>query len=336
MATRRRFWPRQCDCRFLMLAVLVGISAMLLLPAVAEAAQFNATVRGKVTNVDGDPIEGVTVTIRPRAVDPSNPRDPVVLTTDDDGNYYARNVPLGRHILTFEFEGLQSIEEAREFRAGPTRVDVTMKAVEVPEEFLRAQVANENYGAGVDAFNAGNYAETVTLMNASLASLDDVAENAEALSYVYALLGAAYSRQRMFDEAIEAFRKRLAYAPDDAEANLDLGQALADSGDTEASEQFFEKALALDPDDAISQYNAGVTMVNAGDVAGGIARIERAIELQPEYPLAYKNLGYAYARIEEYAKAIAAFETYVKQDPDADDVAQINDFIVALKEMIGE
>jgi regulator of sirC expression with transglutaminase-like and TPR domain len=77
-------------------------------------------------------------------------------------------------------------------------------------------------------------------------------------------------------------------------------------------------------------------MVNAGDVEAGIARMERAIELQPEYPLAYKNLGYAYARVEEYAKAIGAFEKYVEQAPDADDVAQIQDFIVALKEMIGE
>jgi regulator of sirC expression with transglutaminase-like and TPR domain len=53
------------------------------------------------------------------------------------------------------------------------------------------------------------------------------------------------------------------------------------------------------------------------------------------YPLAYKNIGYAYARIEAYQKAVDSFEKYLEQAPEADDAAQIRDFITALKEMIG-
>ena len=201
---------------------------------------------------------------------------------------------------------------------------------------MRAQVANDAYGAGVDAFNAGNYADAAAQMDAALAALDDTPENAEARAQVFALLGAAYSRQRMFDEAVEAFTRQLEYAPDDPEARLDLAQALADSGDEAAARQQREAPLELDSDDPTTLYNVGVTMVAAGDVEGGIARMERAVELQPEYPLAHKELGYAYARTEEYAKAIGAFEKYIEQAPDADDVAQIQDFVKALKEMIGE
>jgi len=319
------------------LATLMAVTLSLVAPPAASAAQFNATVRGKVIDVDGNPIEGVKVTIRKRVQDPSRPQDPIEIETDDGGNFQARNVSLGEITIYFEYEGLESHEETRELRrAGPVRVDVTMKAAEVPEEFVRAQVANDAYGAGVDAFNAGDYPDTVTQMNAALTVLEDTADNAEARAHVYAVLGAAYSRQRMFDEAVDALTKRLGYAPDDAAAHLDLAQALTDSGDGEAAQPHFAAALQLDPDDAITQYNAGVTMVNAGNVEGGIALIERAIELQPVYPLAHKNLGYAYARVAEYAKAVAAFEKYIEQAPDADDVAQIQDFIVALKEMIGE
>jgi tetratricopeptide (TPR) repeat protein len=328
-------WP--CGSVLFGLAVSLVMIAALAFPAEASAAQFNATVRGKVTDADGNPIEGVKVTIRLAAQDPSRPTEPVELETDEDGNYYARNVSLGDTIILFEGEGLQPYEERRDLRPGPVRIDVTMQPVEVPEEFVRAQVANDAYGAGVDAFNAGDYEAAIAQMNTALEALEDTPENAEALAYVYALLGASYSRQRMYDEAVDAFTTRLEYAAaDDADAHLDLAQALADSGDEAAARPHFEAALQLDPDDPVTQYNVGVTMVNAGDVEGGIARIERAIELRPEYPLAYKNLGYAYARLEQYAKAIEAFETYVEQAPDAEDLPQIRDFITALKEMIGE
>jgi tetratricopeptide (TPR) repeat protein len=315
-------------------AVLVSTAAQLALPAPASAGQFNATVRGKVTGPDGEPLEGVKVVIRKVVQDPTRPIDPVELTTDEDGNYYARNVSLGDTILSFEYEGMEYLEEQRELRAGPVRIDVEMKAVEVPDEFVQAQVANDAYGTAADAFNAGDYSTAVTQAKAALEMLDDTPENAEALAYVYALLGASYSRQRMFDEAIDAFTKRLGYVQD-AAAHLELAQALADSGDQEAARPHFEAALELDPDDAMTQYNVGVTMVNANDVEAGIAHIERAIELQPVYPLAYKNLGYAYARVERYQDAINVFEKYLEQAPDAGDAAQIRDFIAALKEMIG-
>jgi tetratricopeptide (TPR) repeat protein len=319
----------------LCLAVLAVAILTAAFPTTASAFQFNATVRGKVTDVDGNPIEGVRVTIRKLVQDPSRPFETIELTTDEDGNYYARNVPTGEALLNFEFEGLEPVEEQRELRVGPVRIDITMTAVEIPEQFVQAQVANEAYGAGADAFNAGNFEEAVTQMGLALEALADTPENAEARSHVFTLLGAAYMRQRKFDEAIEAFTTRLGYMPDDAAAHLDLAQALGESGDEAAARPHYEAALALDPDDAATQYNVGVTMVNAGDVEGGIVHIERAIELQPVYPLAYKNIGYAYARIEAYREAVAAFEKYLEQEPESADAAQIRDFIAALKEMIG-
>lgn len=324
-------------------AVLLGLAAFLAtvsaisLPSGVSATQFNASLRGRVTDVDGNPLAGVKVTIRKLDQDPSRPSDPTELETNEDGSYYSRSVSLGDTMISFEFPGLERVEERRQLRRpGPVRIDVTMKVAEIPEEFVRAQVANDEYGAGVDAFNAGNYADAVVRMNSVLTALDDTAENAESRAQVLALLGAAYSRQRMFDEAVEAFTKRLEYAPDDADARLDLAQALADSGNEAEARQQREAVLEIDSDDAATLYNIGTTMVAAGDVEAGIARMERAVELQPVYPLAYKNLGYAYARTEEYAKAIAVFEKYVEQAPNADDVAQIQDFVQALKEMIGE
>lgn len=317
---------------------LLGLAALLSLaiPAPASAAQFNATVRGQVTDADGEPIQGVKVTIRRAVQDPSRPTDPIELETDEDGNYYARNVSLGDTFIIFEFEGMEVHEERRELRTGPVRIDIAMRPAAVSEEFENAQVANEAYSVGIDAYNNGDYATAVEQMTTALETLDDIPANAESIAQVYEVMGAAYSRQRMFDEAVEAYTQRLERAPDDADAHLELAQALADSGDAAAAQEHFDAALELDPSDAVTLYNAGARMIDAGNVAGGIARMERAVELQPEYPLAYKNLGYAYARQEEYAKAVQAFETYLEQEPEAEDAAQVRDFITALKEMIGE
>lgn len=320
----------------LSVAALLATVLALAFPSPAAAFQFNATIRGKVTDVDGNPIEGVKVTVRKRMQDPTRPIAPVEVTTDEEGNYNARNIPLGETVLTFEYEGLETYEENRDLRrANPVRIDVTMKAVEIPETFMRAQVANDAYGAGVDAFNAGNNEEAIAQMNLALEALDDTPENAEARAQVFRLLGAAYLEQRQYDEAVEALTTRLAYTPDDADAHLDLAQALRESGDEAAARTHTDAAMGLEPDDAATQYNAGVRMVEAGDVEGGISHMERAIELQPVYPLAYKNLGYAYSRVEAYQKAVDAFEKYLEQEPESDDAAQIRDFITALKEMIG-
>jgi tetratricopeptide (TPR) repeat protein len=319
----------------LAVTALAALIAGLALPPEAVAYQFNATIRGKVVDEDDRPLAGVKITITKLAQDPSRPTDPVELVTGEDGEYYARNVSLGEHTFVYQLAGYETFENIRELRAGPVRIDVTLRKAEIPEEFVRANVANEAYAAAADAFNAGNYAETVSLAREAREALEDVPDSADALGYVYALLGAAYSRQRMFDEAVDAFERRLELQPAEAAAHLELAQALADSGDEESAGAHFEAALALDPDNAMTRYNVGVTMVNAGSVEAGIVHIERAIELQPVYPLAYKSLGYAYAGNEQYQKAIDAFQKYLEQSPEAADAAEIRDFIALLKEMIG-
>lgn len=321
-------------------AIALGAVLVLLFlavfPADAGAIQWYATVRGKVTDVDGNPLQGVKVTVEPLFQNRDNPVAPIVSETNDDGQFQARNVRLGDTTITFVFEGYETLVHQRPLsRAGPVRVNVTLEAVVVPDAVLQANIANEAYRAGREAFNAGNYTEVVSQMQAATEAMDGTPDNADSLGYLYALMGRAYLEQRMFQEAADAYHKWVEYHPDQSGPLIELAQALSESGDPERAATYFEAALALEPDDAATRYNMGVIMVNVGNLEDGIRKLEEAIALQPEYPLAYKNLGYAYARSEEYAKAIEAFEKYIEQSPDAEDAPQIQDFIVALKELIG-
>ncbi len=318
---------------FVALGVLVLVSALLPSPTDAGPFQLSSIVRGKVVDRDGNGLEGVKVTIEPAAQNVDRPVDSIVVESDGGGDYFARGVVVGTLRLLFEREGYESRLLQESVRAGSNRFDVTMD--EAAAETVRANTANDAYAAGRDAFGAGSYAEVVDYMEQALVATDDTTENAEALGYIYALLGRAYFEQRMFDEAIVAYREWVEYRPDLANPHIELARSLAALGEQDKAGAEFQAAIDIDPNDSSTHYNMGVVMVNAGNVAEGIVHIEKAIELRPEYPLAYKNLGYTYARTEEYAKAITAFEKYLEQSPDAPDVEEVRQFIVALKEMIG-
>ena len=316
------------------LGALVLVSALFSLPTDAGPSQFSSIVRGKIVDADGNGLAGVEVTIEPMVQNLERPVEPIVVESDDDGNYFARNVVIGDLRLLFELEGYESVLLRQSARAGPNRFDVTMNIAVISNEVVRADTANDAYAAGRDAFNAGNYAEVVGYMEQALAATDDTAES-EALGYIYALLGRAYFEQRMFNEAIVAYRTWVEYRPDIANPHIELAQSLAEIGEQDEAAAQFQAAIDINPDDALTHYNMGVVMVNAGNVAEGVVHIEKAVELRPEYPLAYKNLGYTYARTEEYTKAITAFEKYLEQSRDAPDAEEIQQFIVALKEMVG-
>lgn len=316
-------------------AFLLVSLVTVLLPADAAAMQFNARVQGKVTDAAGEPLAGVKVTIMLMSNRRIDPVPPTVLTTDDQGRFFARNVRVGDSRLIFEVEGYETHVERRELRVGSQSIDVTMNFDAAAARVAAANVANAQYQAGVEALTNGDYAAAIENLSQALLIIEDTEENAEARGSIHALLGRVYFEQRNFDEAVASYREWVRYQPEDANAHLELASALNEAGAEDEAMEHFGHALARNPEDATSLYNIGVQMLNSGAVDEGIALMERAVATQPEFPLALKSLGYAYARNEKYQEAVGAFEKYLEQDPDDAEAAQIRDFVAALKEMIG-
>ncbi len=307
----------------------------LLLPADATAMQFNARVSGVVTDVDGNPLAGVKVTIMlvsNRRVDPIPPTE---LTTNDEGRFFSRNVRVGDSRLIFELDGYERHEEERELRVGTRNVDVTLKVDAAALRVEAANIANSEYQAGYQALIDEDFPGAIEHLEKALSMAEDTDENVAARGSIHALLGRAYLEQRDLEQAIASYREWVRYQPEDANAHLELASALNNLGEKDEAMVHFEHALERNPEDPTSLYNIGAQMVNSGAVAEGAALIARAVKAQPEFPIALKNLGYAYARIEKYQEAVDAFEKYLEQAPDAEDATQIRDFVTALREMIG-
>jgi tetratricopeptide (TPR) repeat protein len=329
--------------RSVLLAVLTVVSVFTLSVsagagsayASVDSPQFNSRVSGKVTDADGNPLVGVKVVISMVLNDPDRPFEPIEMITDDEGFYFARNVRMARAVITANLEGYVPFELERELRGGPNRIDIVIQPPVIPDEVLRATAVSEAYGLGVAAFDAGNYEEAIGHMEQARSNIDDNVQNSDALSVIAQNIAGSYLAMAKYEEAVVAIQEWLRHSPNSADARLALSRAYTELGDEEAAAAEMEAAMTSEAQDPESHYNMGMMMVDSGDVEGGIAEMEMAVQLRPDFPLAHKNLGYAYARTEEYQKAVDHFELFLAQDPDSPEAADVQQFIDALKSMIG-
>ncbi len=117
-------------------------------------------------------------------------------------------------------------------------------------------------------------------------------------------LGVAYSRQGLFDRAIEAHQKAIATDPTFVHAYTHLGIAHSLKGDPKAAIALHQKAIELDPRLAQAHYNLGVEYVQMGRMGEAIGAFERAVELNSQYGRAFLALAQVYKRQGDNDQAI--------------------------------
>jgi tetratricopeptide (TPR) repeat protein len=93
------------------------------------------------------------------------------------------------------------------------------------------------------------------------------------------------------DEARSAYRSVLEREPEFADAHVNLGRLLHESGDVYAALVHYRAALSIRPSDATAAFNAGVALEDLGANADAIAAYRRAIECDPRNPDAHYNLA---------------------------------------------
>lgn len=126
----------------------------------------------------------------------------------------------------------------------------------------------------------------------------------------------AYAGLEKFDEAIEAYKQAIQYAPEWAHIHAALGAGYASLHRYDAALNAYKTAHDLKPDDAMIHHQLGNIYSKRGKHTEAIAHQQRAITIDPTLASAHYQLGLLYTQENRLTEAISAYETAYAADPE--------------------
>ena len=250
---------------------IIGAAAVLaafalLMPAGA-AAQATTNAEGFVLTPEGEPIPDVKVLLQYKGHMPQNYRT----KTDENGRFIHLRVWSGLYDITFSREGFPDV----------TQKDFVVRDIIHPDKppvfRLHARTIPPPPPEPEEETPRGPTAEE---MAGDLAAELDAANEHLAAGRL--------------DEALAAYEKVAAAAPDLPEVHHNIGLAARKKGDLARAEMEFRKAAELDPDFPEPHGALAVLLAQAGNRDEAIIEAEMAVELDPEDTQSLYNLAVMY------------------------------------------
>lgn len=100
----------------------------------------------------------------------------------------------------------------------------------------------------------------------------------------YIRKGILHEDQGEIDEAIESYRKSIAYKPDETYPYVFLATALSKKSKLEEAENVFLEALKKEGDIDEVNYNLSIVYARKGDFKKAVEAIKECINIDPDYP----------------------------------------------------
>ena len=271
--------PQPAIARGVTLACIrLAATTLILTVGASAAAAQTARFTGRMTDLGGEPIAGVTITLRN-----VNTGATVQIESNDDGRYFRRALPIGSFEITFEKEGYVPARDFRRLGSGQTTHDAVLEPARIATVSIGS---SPEYIAAYAAFEAGDLPQTIEILTTLVGHQPDFGP-------AHLLLARSHYELEHWVEAIAGYKRVIELEPGVPVAYLDLGVALSQVGDLDSAAGYFEKAVSMQPDDATVYYNVGAIFVRADRVDEAIEYLTRATELDPEAALAHKALAFA-------------------------------------------
>jgi Flp pilus assembly protein TadD len=139
-------------------------------------------------------------------------------------------------------------------------------------------------------------------------------------SVAHVNLGEALAKQGKTDAAVRHYFDALRLKPDLVIPHLNLGVALRGQGKLIEAVDHFSTALQIKPDCAEAYYELGVTLEKQGHFDAAVRHYSRALRIKPEFTEVHKNLGILLARQKKDKEAIFHLYEAIRIGPDTADV----------------
>jgi len=129
------------------------------------------------------------------------------------------------------------------------------------------------------------------------------------------MLGSLLAREHKYAEAIEYYHTALRYQPAFPEAHFFLGDALDESGQTDAAIAEYQQALWFKPTQEQTHIFLGIALGKQKKYAEAIRHYEAALLLDPDSAVTHNNLARIYHTQGNFAEAITHYQAALQLDP---------------------
>ncbi len=289
--------------------IVAVLAVMLVMLGAAPAWAQMATVKGKVTDVEGKPVAGAVVEFTATETGRK-----YTLKTDNKGQYFSIGVASGIYnvkltkdgqllssmnnfqITLSKEENILDFDLAKERASAEQQISSEEKARReaIGKENLKITGLNNMLAAANEAMQAGNYDQAITVMQQ--ATQTDATRDLLWFKLGDAYLGAGKhapvtdraKAQEQYQNAIAAYKKAIELKPTVGAYYNNMGEAYARVGNTAEALQAYQAAAQNDPADAAKYYfNLGAVLTNSGKTEEANTAFDKAIAADPNYAEAY-------------------------------------------------
>jgi tetratricopeptide (TPR) repeat protein len=311
----------------------VAICAVALGLMVIPHSAFAQTgsIKGKVVDAQGSPVEGAEISIQ--SLDKGG--KPLVIKTKKDGTYMQVGLSPGLYKMTVTKGDLSTSQDNVHIGLDMGTKDFTLAASggrggkepskeDVAKAKAKSDAANKSFSDGVAAMNEQKYDDAIAKFMEVVAVVPTCPE-------CYANIGTAQTSLKKYDDAEAAYKKAIELKPDMPEAYNGLANLYNTEKKFDQAAEASKKAMELSQSaaggaggaaaaaaggaNASAVYNQGVILWNAGKIPEAKAQFEQAVKLDPNNPDAHYWLGMSFVNGGDLAKAKPEFETYLKLAP---------------------
>lgn len=303
-------------------------AASLLAFAVSASAQ-TGTLRGTVTDAEGNPVEGANISITSKGTGGTRQ-----VKTNKKGEWVQIGIFPGEYTITAEKDDLKFVAE--NFRVGigdhPPLEMTLQKAGPSKEQQEEAAALQKLFDEGVAASRAGEY-------DTSIAKFTEALKSAPECQDCYYNIGFAHAQKKEWEKSEAAYKKAVELKPDYVAAWNGLANAYNAQNKLDLAFEASNKAAeyggsATGGGGASGLYNQGVILWNQSKFAEARDKFEAATKADPKYGEAWYMLGSANTNVGDFAQAVAAYEEYLKVDPSGSHAADAKERIEQLKPLL--
>ena len=223
---------------------------------------------------------------------------------------------LGCHLTLYQLPGAFCQEVTgtsditAQIRAYRTQLAADGTQNEVRLKLAKVYLQIEAYAEAVD-----EYQQVIAATAPSGVPGTTVTSSDSDIPAAYYGLGLAYTGLEKFEDAVAAYQRAIAYAPDWAYTHAALGSAYASTHRYAEALDAYKVAVALDSDDEMIHHQIGNVYSKRGERAAAIRHQLRAIAIAPQFAAAHYQLGLLYAHEKRWTDAISAYRTAYQNDP---------------------